>query len=244
MDKHKKALFRIIVGVSVFLILGFIFIIINIFTGNPVSKIIAKNKIQRYVNDVYFTDSIVNKTYYSFLNGEYFSEVKIGNKTLTLSINFTLNQITDENVINYFQNKFNDDYFMVCESFGDAYLEFPEWIYIYTSVVADDNYSSDFEKLHIQQKLYLLGVKNFDRTITETNSKQKAARISIQFLNELSDEYNFRSIQTLYIDKFGVYEIIIDNKELTIDELLQNTKKRDSSNIGEEEKAFIELLDQ
>jgi hypothetical protein len=69
-----------------------------------------------------------------------------------------------------------------------------------------------------------------------------AAQIAKEFLDKLDDKHNFRAIQMTYLDKFGLYEINIKNKNLTIDELLKNTKKIDSKEMGEEEKAFIESL--
>jgi len=232
--KNKKAL-----NIVINLIVG-VMVIVTVFSGNLVSKTIVQNKIQKYIHEVYSSDSEVVRTYFSFYFGGYFSEVKIGNQTITMK--FSSNQITDENVADYFQNKFNDDYSTVCEFFADDSLEFPEWIYVYTSVVADGNYSSDFDALNVRQKIYLMGIKNSDKTIAESDSKQMIAKISMHFLDELGSRYNFRSIQASYIDKYGAYEIIIDNKTLTIDELSKNTKKLDSSKIGEEEKVFIESL--
>ena len=231
---------KIIVQIIFLSICVFMALVANILVGNPVSKAVAKGKIQQYINMVYPTDSKIEKTYYSFPGAGYFSEVKIGNRTLSMKYSF--NQIRDENVTKYFQNKFNDDYSMACEALADEYLEFPEWIYIYTSVIADGNYSSDFDKLHVQQKIYLMGISNYDKTITESVSNQMAAKISAQFLDTLGNQYNFRSIQMFYIDKFGGYEIIIDNHALTFDELLKRTKKLDINSIGEEERAFIEGL--
>ena len=123
----------------------------------------------------------------------------------------------------------------------NTYLEFPRDIFIYTSVIVDDNYNSDFNKLNVQQKIYLMGIKNYDKTISDNDSKSMASKIASQLLNKLGDQYNFKSIKMSYLDRFGVYEIVINNRELTIDELSKNTKKLDNNDIGEEEKAFIAL---
>jgi len=243
MKRNKKALFVIIMTTGVILIVGFIFLIVNAFAGNPVSKSIAKNKIQKYVQTVYSSDIQFEKTYYFAKEGLYISEVKIYDKINKFG--FSSNMIGDSNVKNYFKELFEKDCIKACKIFTDnIYIESPERIFtsISTGVVADGNYSSDFEKLNIQQKLYLMGIRNSYKEISEDDSKQMAAKIAKQFIDELGSKYNFKSIQMIYIDKFGVYEIIIDNKTLTLDELLKHTKKRDANEIGEEEKDFIERL--
>lgn len=236
--KNKKALIIVVLIIVVILIVGFIFII-NVFTGNPVSKSIAKNKVQRYIHDVYATDSKVAKVYYSAKDGYYIVEAKIGNEIINFKYSSDL--ITDEKVGEHYQKLFDNAYVLACQTLmEDSHLEFPTSQYIHTYVVADDNYDSDFEKLNVQQKIYLMGIKNYDKIISENDSKNMASKIANQLMNKLGDQYNFKSIQMSYIDKFGVYEINITNKELTINELTKNTKKLDDSEIGEEEKVFIE----
>jgi hypothetical protein len=236
--KNKKVLIIIVLISVAALIAGFIFFIVNVFTGNPVSKSIAKNKAQQYIHDVYTSDNKIDKIYYSAKDGYYIAHAKIGN--VESIFKYSSNQITDENVTDYFQNLFNQDYNTICKSFNNANLEFPTWIYVHTSVVANGNYSTDFKKLTVDQKIYLMGIRNSDKSISENDSKHMAAKITKEFLDKLDDKYNFRSTQMTYLDKFGLYEINIKNKDLTIDELLKNTKKIDSKEIGEEEKAFIE----
>lgn len=109
-------------------------------------------------------------------------------------------------------------------------------------MIAEGKYDTDFGKLPIHQKMYLLGFKNSDKTISENDSKQMAGNLAKQLLDILGDRYNFKSIQVIYIDKFGGYEIVIDNKTLTLDELLSHTKKLNNNDIGEEERTFIESL--
>jgi hypothetical protein len=234
--KHKKALSIIGLIVGAILIAGFL-CIVNAFTGNPISRTVAKNEIQKYIHEVYSADGEVQKPRYSFPDREYFSEVNIDNQTITMR--YYAHRITDENVTNYFQNKLNDDYPAACASFSHDDLEFPEPD-IYTAVIADGHYRSDFEKLNVQQKLYVLGVKNHDKTIPENESGTMPSKIASHLINELGDRYNFKSIQLIYVDKFGVYEIALDDTNLTIDELLKNTRKFDKSEIGEVENAFIE----
>jgi hypothetical protein len=236
--KHKKALSIIGVIVGVILIAGCIFIV-NAFTGNPISQTIAKHKIQKYIHEVYSADGEVGRPRSSFPDRGYFSEVKVDNQTITMK--YYAHRITDENVTNYFQNKLNDDYPAARESFSHDDLAFPEPD-IYTAVIADGHYHSDFEKLNVRQKLYVLGVENHDKKIPENDSGTMPSKIASHLINELGDRYNFTSIQLIYTDKFGVYEIAIDDTNLTIDELLKNTRKFDDSEIGEVESAFIESL--
>ncbi|MDR2610378.1 MAG: hypothetical protein LBC58_02865 [Clostridiales Family XIII bacterium] len=237
--KVKKTLSIVGLIVCAVFIAAFLFVI-NALTGNPVSKAIAKNEIQKYIHEVYSADSEIKRTYYFFPERGYFSEVKIGIQTMTLK--FYANRITDENVTNYFQDKFNEDYPAACESFANDYLEFPEELYIHTFVIADDNYNPDFEKLSVEQKIYLLGIQNRDKTISEDDSKNMASETAHQLIDAVGDRYNFRSIQLIYMDKFGAYEINLNDKDLTLDELSKNTRKMDDSEIGEEERAFVESL--
>jgi hypothetical protein len=241
MTKNRKVLFTIIMIAVVILIMGLILVIINAFTGNPFSKSIAKDKVQRYIHDVYSPESIVEKSYYSAKDGYYIVEAKIKNEKTNFK--YSSNLIIDEKVAEHYQKRFNNDYIKACQDLMDndnTYLEFPRDIFIYTSVIVDDNYNSDFNKLNVQQKIYLMGIKNYDKTISDNDSKSMASKIASQLLNKLGDQYNFKSIQMSYLDRFGVYEIVINNRELTIDELSKNTKKLDNNDIGEEEKAFIE----
>ncbi len=240
MIKNSNSLVKIILIVVIVLFVGVVFMFINAFTGNPFSKSIAKNKVQKYIHDVYSADSFVEKTSWSAKNGYYIVHAKIGNAESIFK--YSSNQIIDENVTEYFQDLFNRDYNTICKSFNNVNLEFPEGIHVYTSVVTNDNYSTDFEKLTIEQKIYLSGIRNSDKSISENDSKHMAAQIAKEFLDKLDDKHNFRAIQMTYLDKFGLYEINIKNKNLTIDELLKNTKKIDSKEMGEEEKAFIESL--
>src|SRR5690554_7569371 len=71
MIKNSNSLVKIILIVVIVLFVGVVFMFINAFAGNPFSKSIAKNKVQKYIHDVYSADSFVEKTSWSAKNGYY-----------------------------------------------------------------------------------------------------------------------------------------------------------------------------
>ena len=237
----KKTLFKIIKIAGVVLIAGVILVIINAFTGNPISKSNAKNKIESYLQSVYSKDIKVEKTYYDFYGGWYISHANINGESRYFK--YSANRIWDDNVIDYFDDKLNKDYNSVCQAIKEnTHLEFPYQIGVSTMVIADGKYSADFESLNVEQKIYLLGFRNHDKMLSENDSKNMASRIASQFIDILGDRYNFNSIQMNYTDKYGAYEIIIKDKTLTLDELLRHTRKLKDSELAEEDRAFIKNL--
>ncbi len=239
--KGKSMLFKIVIFSCILLVSGFVFLVITFFVGNPISSIAAKNRVQRYIQDVYSPDGIVEKSYYSAKNGYYVVQTKIDNEKINFK--YSSNFITDEKVEAYYQKRFDNDYIVACQALMEnTHLEFPANIFVLTSVITDDDYNSNIEKLHVQQKMYLMGIRNYDKVISENDSNNMASKIASQLLDKLGDQYNFKSIQMNYVDKFGAYEIVINNKALTLDQLSKHTIKLDVDNIGEEEKVFIEKL--
>ncbi|MEG1783009.1 MAG: hypothetical protein RR253_07150 [Oscillospiraceae bacterium] len=72
MKKIFKTL-SIVVGFA--LIVGILFVG-NAFVGNPVSKMLAKNTAEKYINQQYAnTDYLVEKVYYNFKDGGYYAKI-------------------------------------------------------------------------------------------------------------------------------------------------------------------------
>lgn len=238
--KKKNMLFRIIAAIVAFVIIGGILFVANAFVGNPINSTIAKNKVQKYVQVVYSNNNKIDNITYDWYNRYYLSTIIINNKETKFK--FRSNLITDENVTNFYQQRFDNDYSIACNSFADSsYLQFPVKINISTVVEATGHYNTNFDKLPVQQKIWLMEIKNTDKNIKEDVSKKMAGNIAKKLIDELGNKYNFTSIQAMYFDKFGGYEIMISNtNNITIDKLYNNTIKMNS--VGEEEKAFIDGL--
>jgi hypothetical protein len=97
------------------------------------------------------------------------------------------------------------------------------------------------------QGFYFDTAINYDLTISENDSKKMAAAIASRLLSSLGDPYHITSIQMSYYDKFGAYEIIVDNdalnfNALNFDELLKHTRKQEMNELGEDGQAFIQNL--
>ncbi|WMJ23785.1 hypothetical protein RBG61_03730 [Paludicola sp. MB14-C6] len=79
MTKKKLAL-KVICAAIAFVLIFFIFFILNSFVGNPISSTIAKNKIEAYVSENYdISDLELGKTWYNFKDGKY--QIRIKSKT-------------------------------------------------------------------------------------------------------------------------------------------------------------------
>lgn len=125
--KKKNMGIRIIVAVGAFVLIGFIMLIANAFWGNPISKTIAKSKIEKYVHQVYSLDSKIEKVSYDFYNQFYVSKVRINNQNL--DIKSRSNLIYDKNVYDYFQKKFDKDYSAACLALNNNNsIEFPQGV--------------------------------------------------------------------------------------------------------------------
>lgn len=232
-----KYLLKIFAAMILLTLLAVVLLFANGLVGNPISKMIARNKIQTYIQAVYSVDSKVDKIYYNLVTSSYEAKLQINGRNLL--IRFSSNTVRDDNVSEFFQEEFNQDYPAALTSFNKDHIKFPAAVEIATGMVQDRKYDKGFEK---KQKLYLLGVQNSDKTISQSESQQLPARIAVQLLEHLGDKYNFVSIQMRYTDKYGVYEILLENTTLVFDELWNHTRKLDDDNLGVEEREFIEQL--
>jgi len=237
--KLLKRLLKSIPFVIIIVFVGIVLAFINELTGNPISKSIAKNKLQQYVKQVYSPDFTIDRLGYVLTSSSYEAEFYVNNESLILR--YDSNSISDENVNEYFQEKSVPDYNAAIASINDDNNNLEMDSKIYTHIVANGRYSNVLDELPIRQWIYF-SVKNFDKTISEKDSKQMPGRLAKQFIDSFGEGYNFRSIKMFYIDKFGVYDIIVNNKTLTQNTLLRHTHRRDDKDIGEEEKALINGL--
>ncbi|MEG1895645.1 MAG: hypothetical protein RR162_05340 [Oscillospiraceae bacterium] len=68
---------KIIALVVAFALIGGVLFVTNAFVGNPISKLLATNAAQKYINEKYIgTDYIVEKVQYNFKDGGYYGRIK------------------------------------------------------------------------------------------------------------------------------------------------------------------------
>ncbi|WMJ89891.1 YfjL-like protein [Anaerocolumna sp. MB42-C2] len=73
----KRTLLKLISGITVFLIIFFLFNIYNGFMGNPLTAKFANSKIKAYVNKTYPNlDLTISETKYTFKDSAYYSKVQ------------------------------------------------------------------------------------------------------------------------------------------------------------------------
>jgi len=238
---NAKKIIKTVLLIIAVVFIGFVLFVVNSFTGNPISKAIAKNKLQQYVKQVYSSDFSLNKLEHNMMDNYYWAEFSVDNQSLEL--NYSSNSISDKNVSFYFQEKFNLEYASVLSSIDvDNNLKSPSSALIFTSIVASGNYSNNFEDLPVLQSIYLGLFENLDKAIEESDSKQMPSKLTKQIIDQLDESYDFTGIHMAYIDKFGLYEIEVYSKAFTEDTLLKYTQRKDYNDIGEEDRAFIDKL--
>ncbi|MCL1789055.1 MAG: hypothetical protein FWG33_01725 [Oscillospiraceae bacterium] len=268
-QKEKKSKMITVICVVLAVLFGILscLIAVNAFWGNPISKMIAEKQIRRYLDEVYSSDCEMISTGYNFYSGVYVSEVRFNNPDWQLDspigeiidpekleyiesidksvrgLSYSNGVIVDGKVSEHYQNLFDAEYETIKKELSeDTLLQFPPGMHIYTGIIADEHYSSDFEQLKVWSMLYFMGVKNFDKTITEPQSKDMTANLILQFINRLENHYHFKSTQAIYVDKNGCYETIVNNKAFSFEILSKNTRKFGVDEMGEEEIAFIQSL--
>lgn len=214
----------------------------SLFKGIPFGGIIAEHQVERYVTAVYGETQINAKAYYNFKSNSYTLEIAgtDGHLTETYRYDPYRNLIFDEALNETIGTRFDSDYLKAVAQFDEP-LEFPKAI-IYTSVRGTGNYTADTDKLPVVQKLYVLGIVNSNVDIATEESVEKPAEITRTIIDSLGEGYNITSVQVIYTDINGVYEITSDSS--TAEKLLDSLKSKTHSieRIGEEEAKIIQAL--
>ncbi|KPL57744.1 YfjL-like protein [Rossellomorea vietnamensis] len=227
---NKKRIFQIILT----LIFSFLLIsIYSLFKGIPFGSYIAKAKITDYVEQVYGINKSVSKPQFNFEDSSY--EVYLPQLGSQFSYDLLHNLIVDEKLANELNNEFQSDYNKLKDSYRDN-IELPD-AHLFSSVLADGEYSKN---MSLYQKIYLLGIINREK-ITSEDSSKTAATLTKEIIEGLGENYNITSLQVIYTDLNGQYEITLDSKKpISIKTLGKNTSKMEQ--IGEEDKELIREL--
>lgn len=227
---NKKRIFKIIITIifSFFLIL-----IYSLFNGIPFGSYIAKAKITDYVEQVYGLDEGVPKPQFNYKESSYDVNLpQLGNE---FSYDLSSNQIYDEKLIDEINSQFQIDYDELRNSYLDN-IELPN-AFLFSTVLANGEYSKNIQ---LHQKIYLLGMINREKVAPEDSIKFPA-KITKEIIVGLGERYNITSLQVIYTDLNGQYEIVLDdNKTVSVEALRKNTSKMDQ--VGEEDRELIRKL--
>ncbi|WP_064093970.1 YfjL-like protein [Rossellomorea aquimaris] len=227
----KKRIFKIIITLIFSFLLIFFY---SIFNGIPFGSYIAKAKITDYVEQVYDFNESIPEPQYNIENSSY--EVYLPQLGNEFSYDLLNNLIIDKKLVNDINNKFQYDYNKLKNSYVDN-IELPPSAGLYSSVFANGEYSKG---ISLYQKIYLLGIINREKIASEDSIKMPA-KLTKEIIDSLRGNYNITSLQVLYTDLNGQYEITVDHKKsISIETLGKNTSK--TVRVGEEDKELIREL--
>lgn len=188
-----------------------------------VGKIIAKHKIENYAKArLGKTDAITVE--YDWYNGIYYCSscsrpalrYQLRNNTI---FDGEINDVINLNIRNIY-NEITDEF--------PSNIFFPEYIDVWTTINADD-----YDVL--AQRLYLLEVYN-SGNLSKDESQRMPAKIGLEFISYLGNDYNITGIQLIYADRNGMYEIAISPdtfQPLEYEQMLEATKMRTGRELPE-----------
>lgn len=228
---------------SVFIIIMIcllVLVIFSVFNGPPFGGALAKSKILNYTSVMYENVQVVTSVSYNLKDGCYNAELLDKNEQRITNIKYRIfkNKLIDYLGSKKISEQFDTDFSKAIQSFPNT-IEIPQG-HIFTEIYATDRYTKKIDDLNLSQKLYILGIKNFNLSISIDESMKKPAEITRKIIDELGKKYCITDVQIIYIDVNGVFEISdIDSKKLYKD-LVEKTHKLEQ--IGENEKKFMESL--
>ncbi len=174
-----------------------------------IGDIIATQKINDYIKEVYQIEENIDVGYDFYNMGNYNADGYL--------YDLNNNRIID---INLYENEgaetpYKQDYQKIIDELEEG-VEFKDY-YISCEIDADD-YSNKYYKLVV----YDLSNNNI---LSKEESLEVPAKIVYQFMNSMEIQYNFTSVNILYSDNNGEKQIIINGDTLITEEMLiQNTK--------------------
>ncbi|WP_078379931.1 YfjL-like protein [Sutcliffiella halmapala] len=228
----KKRIFKIFIALVFSFLLLFFY---SLFNGIPFGSYIAKAKITDYVEQVYGFDEGIPKPQFNYKESSY--EVNLPQLGNEFSYHLSSNLIFDEKLGNEINSQFQIDYDKLKNSYVEN-IELPS-AFLFSTVLANGEYSKNIQ---LHQKIYLLGIINREKIAPEDSIKLPA-NLTKELIDSLGERYNITSLQVLYTDLNGQYEITLnDNKSISVDKLRKNTSKTDQ--IGEEERELIRKLNE
>lgn len=233
--KYKNIVTIILVIISAFIVIfGF-----SIFNGIPFGKYIAKARIENYVKQVYNITE-VSMPKYNIENSDYYAIIQ-KNSSFEISYNLRNNTINDERVQNAYSKQLVKEYDKLKKSYN-VKIRLPFTVEIYTTIIANGNYSRDFLKITCYQKMDFMELVNYQK-ISSANSIKMPAIITKDLMGKLSNVFKITSTQVRYTDLNGVFVInVIGKDKLTVDEMQKHTTKMARISESERDRKLIHEL--
>ncbi len=217
-QKKSSAILRILSASMAVVMIGGVLSFANSVAGNPISKAIARSRLNQYLNEVYPEAVIQNDVFYNFIAADYELEFYLDGKQRYIS--YSHHQIRDVYVAESFEQKFAKDFALIKKSIETDTIDISA--FIATSVDIYGEYKTDMEKS--TNNILYLSIKCTDSDISEEESKKTAAKVTMQVLDALKDSYNISTVDVVYSDNFDTYTIT-SGEAFTVESLLSNTQK-------------------
>ena len=176
-----------------------------------IGKVIAENKINDYVKNIYGEDKHITMNYdfYNMGNysgGEYYIYDLRSNEIIDLQLYENAKGAT----------LYKQDYQKIIKNLGAG-------IYIKDFYISCRIDANDFSKKYYRLTIYDMGDTN---TLSNDESIKRPAKIVMKFIKQMEIQYNFTSVVVHYTDNNGNYTISYDSKiPITEQILINNTKK-------------------
>ena len=214
---------RTLIKILPLLFLAFILIVgYSILNGIPFGKYIAKAKIKNYVKQVYLIDE-VSLPKYNIEQGTYYATIQ-NNSKFEIIYDLSKNIISDERVQRAYKTQLDKEFFEMRGSYsGNIKLSFTT--FGSKSVVANGNYSRDFNKLTCNEMMDFSIVNR--QKIPPGDITKMPAIVTKGVLDKLSSPFSITSLRVIYTDSNGTFDIYINGRDkLTRDEIQKHTIKR------------------
>jgi len=218
------------------LLLAFIIIFgYSIFKGIPFGNYIAKAKIASYVKQVYGINKKLKMPQYNFKDSYYLVDISDGSYKFEISYDLLNNTIRDEKVNSAYNSLFQEKYQELSKSYnGNIKLPLAD---SYTLISANGKYSKNIYDLKCFQMVYILGIVSSEK-ISPGGSIKMPAKVTKNLLDKLGEQFNVTSLQVIYTDLNGCFQVIVRGKDkVTLEKMQKNTSR--TGEIGEVEQGII-----
>lgn len=211
-----------------------LFCILLLFSFLPVRTALANRYLEAYAAAKYPSAQLSRKAAYNLVNSSYDTEISIDGASYRLSYDFSSRSIYDLYQNEKLSSQVKADFQKILPSFP-GHLSFLGGIGLFAGV-NPQNYA------RYKQRLYLTGVYNSE-SITEEESLQMPAQITLQVMEQLGERYNITAVQIIYYDQNGGYTAEIGIKDtyapVTYEQLIGHTRKLGSKELGEHYKNWL-----
>lgn len=215
-EKSKKTLSRVITAVALLLCCGFVFMVVNAFTGNPVSTYVASKRINEYIEKTYPDQPLeVSQVKYTFPNSAYYARVQAADSIDTsFTVSFSRGKVSDDyeyEVANHFTT-----YRRLSEAFDGLVTKIIEAHYPDKTTLIIGDLVGDTRLLTPNAPLSL---KNIPLELS----------LNVSMLSEVRDEHSMAVLLTELHQLMQKNDIPIDWYTLRLEEPLPEDRKPGSA---------------